>query len=144
MFTKDKILYFLSYLKKHNGSKGEHLSAIIRTHLSINFGTSYATFINDVEKNGYIRHDPSSSYFITAKGKLFIIQQKILKFLKVTILYFVVPIVVILTFVFQFIWEPEFLTKEKAKKNQMETMDSKSKTLSKKDTLTTKSQPDSL
>lgn len=138
MFTNDKILYFLKYLKDHNGSKGEHLGEIIETHLSINYMTTHATFLNDVEKKGYISHDNTTKYYITKKGKWFIHKHNISKIFVFAIKY-IIPIIiltiVILTFIFQFIWKPDFLTTEKAKKNQREIMDSKPDTLSKKDSI---------
>lgn len=113
MFTNDKILYFLKYLNKNDGSKGDHLCTVIRTHLSLGADTAYATFINHIEQKGYIRHDSSSKYFVTQKGKIFIFRKSTLHFSKIAITYFIVPIVVMLTFIFQFIWKPDFLSFDK-------------------------------
>lgn len=142
MYTNDKIVYFLKYLKNHKGSTGEHLGEIIKTHLFITYLTSYATFMGHVEEKGYMYHDQGSKYYITKKGKSFIIKQQSIKLAKISIMYFVVPTFVILTFVFQFIWKPDFLTNQKAKKNQMNTRDLVSDTLSKEKTLQTKSKID--
>jgi len=139
MFTNDKILYFLKYLKKKNGSTGEHLRSFIETHLSI---FAYGKFLNYIDDKGYIYHTQSSQYYITKKGNLFIIKQNIIKYAKIAILYFIVPIIVILTFVFQFIWKPDFLIKEKIKMNQTEIIDLKSDTLSKKDSILLKPETD--
>lgn len=143
MFTNENILYFLRYLKKHDGENENTLLAIITTHLSINKGTANQTFINYIiDQKGYVHRDKSKECYITPKGNRFIVKHDAIKITKIAITYFIVPVFVVMTFVFQFIWKPGFLTNQKAKSNQTEIKDSKSDTLLKADSLLLPTQND--
>lgn len=142
MFTNEQISYFLKYLKKNRDIHAAELKDIAR--LQMRMGDSYGYFMNHVESKGYMKHDQASKYQITPKGIRFIAKYTVVKFTKSLLIYVVVPVTVILSFVFQFIWAPSFLTSPKATSNPTEIKDSISTVLSEQDSAPISVQHDTL
>ncbi len=106
------------------------------------------------KNNLYTEYDPFSSQPNSRRDEKFIVNRNSLKWyirrgcrtreefskhiretVKFIIAYIIVPIAVVLTFLFQFVWKPHFLSKDKAQINQQGIMDSQADTLSKPDSL---------